>query len=69
MIGSGTGGMQELLEKSRQIIIKDLTALNDAIQDCLKNGSQNIDEGYQYAIQFDLDYFKSSWNTLIEELV
>lgn len=69
VIGSGAGGMQELLEKSGQIIIKDLAELNDAIEDCLKNGSQNIDEGYQYASQFDLDYFKSSWNTLIEELV
>ncbi|MDA7558632.1 hypothetical protein N8768_05685 [Flavobacteriaceae bacterium] len=69
VIGSGTGGMEELLEKSGQIIVKDLNALNNKIEDCLKHSSKYIDAGYQYASKFDLEYFKMSWNNAIEELV
>jgi len=68
VIGSGTGGMQELLEKSGQIIVKDINDLNNNITDCLEYTSQYIKTGYKYASKYDLDYFKSSWTVLIDEL-
>ncbi|MFT4802189.1 MAG: glycosyltransferase involved in cell wall biosynthesis [Flavobacteriaceae bacterium] len=69
VIGSGTGGMKELLEKSGQIIVKDVNGLNHIIDDCLQHSSKYIETGYQYVSKFDLEYFKSSWNTLITELI
>jgi glycosyltransferase involved in cell wall biosynthesis len=69
VIGSGSGGMQELLENSEQIIVKDITALNKKIDYCLENSDQYVASGYKSACKFDLNYFKSNWNQLIEELV
>jgi len=68
VIGSGTGGMQELLDKSGQIILSDIEDLNTSIALCLEKPQQYIAAGYKYACKFDIDYFKSSWTELIEEL-
>ena len=68
VIGSGTGGMQELLEKSGQIIVKEIECLNDNIAYCLKNSDAYIASGYNYTSKFDLDYFHSSWTALIEAI-
>jgi len=57
-----------LLEKSGQIIVKDINDLNNNITDCLEYTSQYIKTGYKYASKYDLDYFKSSWTVLIDEL-
>jgi glycosyltransferase involved in cell wall biosynthesis len=66
VIGSGTGGMQELLEKSGQIIVKEFDLLNENIERCLKNSDYYITSGYNYTSKFDLDYFQSCWDALIE---
>lgn len=68
VIGSGSGGMLELLEKSNQVIVKDITILNDKIEYVINNSNQFVNSGHTYASKFDLNYFKLSWHTLIEEI-
>ena len=68
VIGSGSGGMQELLEKSGQTIVKDINNLNDSIKNCLENSNHFSEVGYKYTSKFDLNYFKTNWENLIEEI-
>lgn len=69
VIGSGSGGMQELLENAEQIIVKDIHNLNEQIEYVLENSNQFITSGYNYTCKFDLEYFNLSWKGLINELV
>lgn len=69
VIGSGTGGMKELLTKSGQTILTDLNNLDSSIQNCLKNKESYGNLGYEYVSQFDLNYFENSWKDLIEKLI
>ncbi|RED47069.1 glycosyltransferase involved in cell wall biosynthesis [Winogradskyella eximia] len=68
VIGSGTGGMLELLENADQIMVKDINELDKHIARSIENTDQYTTAGHKYASKFDLNYFKSSWNALIEEL-
>ncbi|PNQ73286.1 hypothetical protein C1T31_07135 [Hanstruepera neustonica] len=68
VIGSGSGGMMELLQNSGQKIVHDLTNLNMAIE----NGLNHKDElgviGYSYVKQFDSEYFKREWLDVIDQI-
>lgn len=68
VIGTGSGGMGELLLKSGQVIIKDLNVLNQKIDYCIENSNRLSEAGYKYTSNFDLNYFKSRWINLIENL-
>jgi glycosyltransferase involved in cell wall biosynthesis len=69
VIGSGRGGMKELLEKGGQIICKNLSQLQTLVIRLL-NDRKKLDElgdsGRDFAMNFSLDYFKKSWTSLIE---
>jgi len=68
VIGSGTAGMQELLEKGKQIICLDLEKLPSMVVSALGNRQQLANSGYDYVKQFDLSYFNKAWQTLIDTL-
>jgi len=71
VIGSGAGGMRELLSKGGQIICDDFSKLRSTVVDLLKD-KQKLDDlslkGRKFAEQFTLDYFEKSWISLIGEL-
>ena len=78
VIGSGTGGMKELLEGGNQLIC-DFPELKDKVEYLLK--CQRLDKkidssvkwkrteyGYEFAKQFTTEKFKQSWITLIKKI-
>jgi len=70
VIGSGRGGMKELLEGGSQIVCENFSVLPWYVESVLQD--QKLGElGYQYAHQeqFSLDYFKRKWLDLIREVI
>ena len=68
VIGSGKGGMKELLEGGGQIILPDASGLPDAIEQVLVNREQYAQSGMNYVKQFDMQYFQHEWIKTISEL-
>jgi len=67
VVGSGTGGMKELLEGGRQIICEDFSKLKGKVEFCLEH--PEIGEwGYDFAKNFSKEYFKKEWVNLIKNL-
>ncbi len=65
VIGSGLGGMRELLEGGEQIICEDLDDLRGNVLFALSHPELG-GKGYEYAIQFTLETFSASWLNVIE---
>lgn len=71
VIGSGRGGMKELLERGRQLICPDIAELKDMVVSLLNDEvkmKQMSIAGRSFAKQFDLAYFEKSWNNAIDSL-
>lgn len=71
VIGSGLGGMEELLKGGGQIICKDFNSLKEKVEYLLNNS--NIREkmgenGYNFAKQFTIEKFQNGWINLIKKL-
>lgn len=67
VIGSGTGGMGELLEGGKQLICTDFSKLPELIDQALHNSELLGNNGYDFARNFDFERFKADWINLIEE--
>ena len=67
VIGSGIGGMKELLQGGGQVIKTDFRGLSETIMNVLKNKAQYEQRGYEYASQFDINYFRREWQTVIQD--
>ena len=61
VIGSGTGGMEELLTSGGQIILKDDRDLPQTISDTLQKKESIGLKGYDFVKQYDLNYFRTQW--------
>ena len=68
VIGSGTGGMRELLERSGQKIVNDYSSLDQEIETCINNKIQLGNSGYDFVKQFDMNYFESRWLELMSQI-
>lgn len=68
VIGSGVGGMRELLEGGRQIVLTDFAGLPDAVRTVLSTNRQRGQYGYNYVKQFDINYFTNAWTALLNDL-
>lgn len=69
VIGSGTGGMKELLEGGKQIICNDFQKIPSIIKEILKHKEQYGANGYNFVKHFDTSYFTKEWNCFIQELL
>ncbi len=69
VIGSGSGGMMELLEKGGQPIVTDLDNLNKVVEAVLLNPDYYKKTGFTFASKYDLTYFTANWNSLINALL
>lgn len=68
VIGSGKGGMKELLEEGSQIVCTDTKALYPLAVDLLSNNQKRVDianRGYLYAREFTLERFAKAWERSI----
>ena len=67
VVGSGEGGMAELLEGGEQLICKNFEDLKDKVNFAIEH--QELGErGYQFAKTLTVDKFGKSWIDLINEV-
>ena len=72
VIGSGKGGMRELLEGGKQIICPDFNCLKEKVKYLLENPQKKKEigeNGYNFAKNFTIDKFNNEWLKLIKELL
>lgn len=72
VIGSGFGGMGELLEGGSQAICPDFNNLKNKVQELLSDNSlrKKIGEmGYEYAKNFTNERFEKEWLYIIEKIM
>jgi glycosyltransferase involved in cell wall biosynthesis len=72
VIGSGMGGMKELLEGGKQIICDDFKNLKDKVEYLLKSPEINKrmgEDGFNYAKDFTNERFEEDWVKLANELL
>lgn len=69
VVGSGKGGMAELLDGGGQIICKDFTKLRNEVE-YLLNHPEIGENGYIYASQkkFTIEFFEREWIELLEDI-
>lgn len=68
VIGTGYGGMEEVLSGGQQEICRDPAMLPIVVEKVLANRDQYIHSGFNYATQFGVERFEKSWISLIEKL-
>jgi glycosyltransferase involved in cell wall biosynthesis len=67
VIGSGSGGMKELLDGGQQIICGEFGDLRQSVLYALDHPEMG-DNGYAYAKNFTQERFESEWLNLIDEI-
>jgi len=67
VIGSGLGGMRELLEGGEQLVCDDFRYLREKVGEALHHPEVG-QKGYAFAAQFGMDRFRESWLKLMDEL-
>ena len=72
VIGSGLGGMRELLKGGGQIICKDFKNLKGKVEYLLSHPDtrkKTGEDGYSFAKKFTLEKFEKEWLNLIQEIL
>lgn len=72
VIGSGKGGMRELLERGGQIVCEDFGTLREHVESILNNSSFARDlgrRGRESVEEFSLEKFENQWRALIAEQI
>lgn len=72
VIGSGLGGMRELLEGGGQIVCESFDSLKSKVEFLLSRPEEarRLGEyGYEFAKQFSLERFAKSWQQLVRDLL
>ncbi|MBU1015356.1 glycosyltransferase family 4 protein [Patescibacteria group bacterium] len=72
VIGSGAGGMKELLEGGGQILCEDLSCLKGRVERLLGNPAMCAElgeKGYNYARRFSLERFEQAWADVLGRFV
>lgn len=69
VVGSGLGGMEELLGGGGQIVCKNFSKLKGDVEYAMEHPELG-EVGYEYASQekFTVEYFEKEWIKLIEEM-
>lgn len=72
VIGSGMGGMKELLQEGGQIVCTDFKKLKNKV-DYLLNNSEEREKignmGYSYAKDFTMERFNQEWKDLVNKIL
>jgi len=71
VLGSGKGGMAELLQGGKQIICRDFRDLRNRAEHLLGQSEERKklgEDGYNFAKDFTFERFKANWLTLINDL-
>lgn len=66
VVGTGFGGMGELLIKSQQTICQDFTELAEKVSEILMRKQKVTDEALAYVYSFTQEKFENSWKEVLE---
>lgn len=66
VIGSGSGGMTELLTGGGQVICDNFRELPNKVSYVIENREYLSKKGYEFAKEFTLDRFNKEWRKLME---
>lgn len=69
VIGSGAGGMRELLEGGGQVVLPEADGLPEAVRAVLGRHEAQGHAGRDYAARFDGRYFEDAWTTLARNMM
>ncbi len=69
VVGSGAGGMAELLEGGGQFICRDVSELPHMVETAMSRSEAVGEEGYKFASALTVERFEREWSELIEEVV
>ncbi|HNQ61384.1 MAG TPA: glycosyltransferase [Bacteroidia bacterium] len=69
VIGSGIGGMKELLNGAGQKIVSKKEELNETVKEVLHRRSWYAENGIRFTSQFDMKYFRNEWTNAILGLI
>jgi glycosyltransferase involved in cell wall biosynthesis len=67
VIGSGTGGMSELLKGGNQIICDDFSSLPEMVEYAIKNRENLGEKGFHFAEKFSIEQFENEWQDIAED--
>ncbi len=65
VIGSGTGGMKELLSGAGQVIVKNPVDLKAAVVEVMNHTESYATRGKKFVGQFDMKYFSKEWKEAV----
>ena len=68
VIGSGSGGMMELLKGGKQIVTNKFQSLTNDVDFVLSDKKNFEENGYAFVQQFDLKYFSNAWINLVSKV-
>lgn len=68
VIGSGSGGMGELLQNGGQLICQNQAALSSMVDSALEQRADLSDKGFAFAREFTIERFRHQWIELIASL-
>jgi len=72
VIGSGKGGMRELLEGGKQVVCPDFYSLRKKVEYLLRHPEARKrmgEDGYNFAKNFTMEIFRENWLKLIRKLL
>jgi glycosyltransferase involved in cell wall biosynthesis len=67
VIGSGSGGMKELLQGGGQMICASIADLSDMVREVLNNKEIYVEKGYSFARGFTYETFVREWRALLRK--
>ncbi len=69
VVGSGAGGMRELLTNGGQIIAASVEELPQLVEQAINDRATLAEAGRRYAGQFDAGYWQRSWDNLLKTVM
>jgi glycosyltransferase involved in cell wall biosynthesis len=69
VIGSGAGGMAELLEGGQQFICRNIADLPALVETAIKERKKRGEDGFAFVSRFTRDAFDRAWVSLVEEVM
>ena len=65
VIGSGSGGMRELLEGGKQLVCEDISELNYLVDVAMENREELGEKGCEFAKGFTIERFVEGWKGIL----
>jgi glycosyltransferase involved in cell wall biosynthesis len=69
VIGTGIGGMKELLTEGKQVIQPQFQGLTDTVRSALQHKKPLSQDGFKYVQQFNMNYLNTEWQQFMKQIL